>query len=167
MRSTMWAVAIAAVLCGGAAAVIAADDIVTLKGTMTAVTRPMATLEADGRTYTLHLGPFWFWEKQGYRLEKGDAVVVTGLLAQEGERAHVYLRTMARAGEMYLFAEADGVPLWIRGSGSGRGPGGGSGPRGGPGMCPGRGQGGGPPDRAGAGRGCCPRCACPNCSTTD
>jgi len=97
------------------------DDVVTLDGTVTKVQRPFATFEADGKTYSIHLGPIWYWEKQGYSLDSGDKMTITGQVSAEGKVNHLYPHSMIREGETYTFAGSDGVPAWSRGGrGQGR-----------------------------------------------
>jgi hypothetical protein len=124
------------------------DDVITVSGTVTEVNRPFATLEAEGKTYTVHLGPVWYWRQKGYELAARDRVTATGQVDLEGEQTHLCLHTLVRGDETYVFADEDGVPLWSRGR-SGRGPR--AGPRPGPGPVPGAGPGPGA-------RGCCACC---------
>jgi hypothetical protein len=131
-----------------------AGEVVTVAGTITEVKRPLATLRADGTITTIHLGPAWYWRQRGYALAVGDRVTVTGPIETEGEAVHLYLHTLTRGGETYVFADEEGVPLWSR-SGAGGGSRAGAGPRGGPG--PGPGGGGGAHGCCGCCRGECPR----------
>ena len=100
------------------------DDVVTLEGTVTKVQRPFATFEAGGKAYSVHLGPIGYWERQGYSLDSGDRITITGQVSTEGKANHLYPHSMIRKGETYLFADSDGVPAWSRG---GRGRWGGAG----------------------------------------
>jgi hypothetical protein len=98
------------------------EDLVTLEGTVTKVQRPSATFQADGKSYTIHLGPTWYWEREGYSLASGDKVTVTGEVSREGRALHLYPYQMVKGGETYLLADPDGVPAWSRGwRGAGRG----------------------------------------------
>jgi hypothetical protein len=135
------------------------DDVVTLEGRITDVARPFATLQADGGTYRLHLGPQWYWDREGYEITTGDSVEVTGQIAREGDITHLYLHSMRRDGTTYRFATSDGVPLWSHGRGAGYGAG-----RGGPGWHHHRGRcAGNACDQQGAGPCCsdCPGSGCP------
>lgn len=105
------------------------DEVVTLEGKVKEVERPFATFEADGKTYTVHLGPSWFWQERGYTLTRGDQVTITGEVSVEGKASHLYLTSLVRGDTTYRFADDDGVPLWSGGRGRGRG----WGSRGGPG----------------------------------
>jgi len=95
-------------------------EVVTLEGTITEVDRPFATLESDGETYAVHLGPIWYWESRGYALNPGDRVAIKGHAWKDGGATHVFPQTLTRSGETYTLADEDGVPQW-RGP-HGRGP---------------------------------------------
>jgi hypothetical protein len=97
------------------------DDVVTVEGRITDLGRPFATLVAGGTTYRLHLGPQWYWDREGYTLATGDTVEATGQVSTEGDTIHLYLHSMERNGRTYRFADTDGVPLWSHGRGSGYG----------------------------------------------
>jgi hypothetical protein len=100
------------------------DEVVTLEGTVTKIERPIASFDAHGKVYTVHLGPSWFWRRHGYTLSRGDQVTITGEVSVEGETSHLYLHALERADTAYRFADDDGVPLWAGGRGRGRGWGG-------------------------------------------
>jgi hypothetical protein len=144
----LWASPVAAQRSGAPGERRDVDEVITVSGTVTEVARPFATLEAEGETYTVHLGPSWYWRQKGYELAAGDRVTATGQVAPEGDRAHLYLHTLARGEATYVFAGEDGVPLWSRGRSGG-------GPRAGPRPGAGYGPGAGPGPGA---RGCCPCC---------
>lgn len=46
------------------------DKVVTLKGEITEVNMPVAKFKSEGKEYTLHMGPIWFWKQKNYELKK-------------------------------------------------------------------------------------------------
>jgi hypothetical protein len=101
-----------------------------LAGRFTSVERPLATFEAAGKPYTVHLGPLWYWNERGYTLSPGEPVTISGQIDRVGKAVHLYLHTLVRGEETYVFTDEDGVPLWSRGRGRA------AGRCAGPGHCP-------------------------------
>ena len=116
------------------------DEVVTLDGVLSEVERPYATLKSGDVSYTVHLGPPWYWDKTGYEVHAGDEVTINGQISREGDEIHLYPHTIERAGETLRLADENGVPAW-----SGRGRASENTPS--------------PAAGRGAGRGCCGGCA--------
>lgn len=104
------------------------DDMVTLEGTITDAERPIITMEAEGKEYTLRLGPAWYWEDKEVVLEKDKAIKVTGIVDDVDGKLHVYPYTIESDGKTITLADEDGVPSWRGGRGRGFGGRGGYGP---------------------------------------
>ncbi len=97
-------------------------ELVTLEGTIKDADRPVVTMEAEGKEYILHLGPVWYWQEKGYKLEKDQAVKVTGMVEEIEGKLHFYPHTMESGGESIVLADENCVPVWA-GQRGGRGPG--------------------------------------------
>ncbi len=94
---------------------------IKVSGKIESLSFPTAILKTSkGETYTLRLGPWWFWKEKGYTLEEGENVEVEGF-----QTANVIVPSVIKAssGDIIL-RDANGWPLW----GGGRG---GKGSRGG------------------------------------
>lgn len=115
------------------------DKVVTLKGEITEVNMPVAKFKSEGKEYSVHLGPIWFWNQKDYELKKGEAEL-RGELEKANDSLHFYPYTVTQGSAKFELADDDGVPHWSARAGAGRG-----------GMM-GRGQ------HHGQGRGCCGRC---------
>lgn len=90
---------------------------VHLSGTIESVSFPTAVLKtSQGQTYTLQLGPWWYWENKGYKLNAGESVSVDGFLATDGNIPNVVLVSTihSSSGEIKL-RDDNGYPLWGRG----------------------------------------------------
>jgi hypothetical protein len=101
-----------------------ADEIVTLKGEVTNVVLPMATLKSESKEYTVHLGPIWYWKDNNYKLEKGE-VEIRGEVENENGALHLYPYKITQGKAIIELANDEGVPNWsrrsVRGRMSGRG----------------------------------------------
>jgi hypothetical protein len=97
---------------------VASMSPIKVSGKIESVTFPMAVLKTSkGETYTLRLGPWWFWQDKGYKLSAGDSVEVEGFQAS-GLIVPSVIR--APSGEIKL-RDSNGYPLWGRGPKGGRG----------------------------------------------
>lgn len=93
----------------------AKDELVTLKGEIIKVVPPLATLKADGKEYTMHLGPEWYWRENDYKLEAG-AVEVRGEVATEEGELHFYPYAIVQGKNTITLVAEEGTPLWSKGS---------------------------------------------------
>lgn len=84
---------------------------VKLTGKIESVTFPMAVLKTSkGETYTLRLGPWWFWQDRGYKLNAGENVDLEGFLS---ENANIVVPSVIRAsGKEIKLRDEYGYPLW-------------------------------------------------------
>lgn len=89
------------------------DKVVTLKGEISQVLMPLATFKSEGKEYTVHLGPVWFWRENDYKLETG-AVEIRGEIEAEKEALHLYPYVITQGKTMITLASADGSPKWSR-----------------------------------------------------
>ncbi len=86
-----------------------------VSGKIESLAFPMATLKtAKGEIYTLRLGPWWFWQDKGYRLNQGDTVDVEGYKSAD----FIVPSVIRTSGKEIRLRDANGYPLW--GGGKGR-----------------------------------------------
>jgi hypothetical protein len=117
------------------------DDVKTISGTITTVNHPIAILKGeDGKEYSVHMGPYWFWEREEYSLKKGEKTQVKGEIEDVKGTMHLYPWQIVQDGKTMKLADDDGVPEWS-GNKNGRGRG--------------HGVGIGKHGRGGFARGCC------------
>lgn len=94
---------------------IATMSPIKVSGKIESLTFPMATLKTSkGETYTLRLGPWWFWQDKGYKLNQGDTVEVEGYRSAD----FVVPSIIRASGKEIRLRDANGYPLW--GGGRGR-----------------------------------------------
>lgn len=92
------------------------DDVVTLKGEISQVLMPLATFKSEGKEYTVHLGPVWFWRENDYKLETG-AVEIRGEVETEKEAMHLYPYAITQGKTTITLASEDGSPKWSKSAG--------------------------------------------------
>ena len=87
------------------------DDMVTVKGTFTNVTRPNITLKAeDGTDYIIHLGHNWYWEENKYELTLNANAEIYGKLATGTKE--IYAHKITVNGIEIKLVDDKGDPLW-------------------------------------------------------
>lgn len=94
------------------------DEIVTLKGEITDATLPVAKFKSEGKEYSVHMGPQWFWKQKNYEFKKGEAEL-RGELEKESDGLHFYPYTVTQGSAKIELADDDGVPHWSARSGRG------------------------------------------------
>jgi len=94
------------------------EKITTLEGKITDADRPIITMESGGKEYILHIGPVGYWQDKGIKVEKGNSVKVTGMVADINGKMNVYPQTLTIEGKELKVADENGVPAW---TGTGRG----------------------------------------------
>jgi len=78
------------------------------------------TLKTGQETLTVHLGPSWFVDQQGVKLNKGDQVEITGSRVDfQGDKVLI-AREVKKGGQVMTLRDAQGVPRWA-GQGGRRG----------------------------------------------
>jgi len=79
------------------------------------------TVNASGKTVTVHLGPVFYIEKQGVKIAAGDQVEITGVRTMRGDE-EIFVAGQVRKGDQVLkLHDESGRPLWA-GQGPGPGP---------------------------------------------
>jgi len=91
------------------------DEVVTLKGEITKVLAPLATFKSEGKEYTVHLGPSWYWRENDYKLETG-AVEIRGEVETEEGELHLYPHALTQGKNTITLAGEDGAPKWSKAS---------------------------------------------------
>lgn len=92
---------------------------VHLSGTIESVAFPTAVLKTSkGESYTLQLGPWWYWQNKGYKLSAGENVSVDGFLSSGGNVPNLVLVSVIHSsgGEIRL-RDDNGYPQWGKGPG--------------------------------------------------
>lgn len=105
------------------------SDVQTISGTITNVNHPIATLKTDdGKEYTIHMGPYWFWNDNNYSLSTNTVAEIKG----EVNGTDIYPWTILQNSKTMTFTDDKGTPKWGNGNcpyrdGSGKGRGNGNG----------------------------------------
>lgn len=90
---------------------VAAEDWLTIEGTITIVTNGTVTMQtADGTVFALQMGQPNFWQSQGVTLAVGDAIEALGFW-QSGQFM-VGDITKAATGEHIILRDPNGRQLW-------------------------------------------------------
>ena len=128
---------------GAAEAVVAAEDWVTINGTVTSLVNSTLNVQTDtGEALAIQLGEPTFWQAQGVTFAPGDAVTVLGFW--QGTQFQVGEVGKTATGERVMLRDPNGRPLWAGPgrSGNANGGAGGQGAQGGQGQgAQGQGQG--------------------------
>ncbi len=69
-------------------------------------------LKTGQETIDVHLGPFWYVEKQGLIFAPGDKVEVTGSRVTYQEKPAIIAGEVKKGGQVLKLRDAAGVPLW-------------------------------------------------------
>jgi hypothetical protein len=95
------------------------SDWITVQGTVLAVELNALIIETtDGQTMPIQLGPEHFWAAQGFVIEAGAEVQVTGFYEDEVSFSAGQV-TLLDTSEILSLRDADGRPLWSGGAGNG------------------------------------------------
>jgi len=104
------------------------EKVVTIEGKITDADRPIITMESEGKEYTVHVGPYRYWQDKELTLEKDNAVKITGIITENDGKMDIYPQTMVVGEKEIKLADEDGVPVWAgqgrqgrRGAGMGYG----------------------------------------------
>ncbi len=103
------------------------DTVKTISGTVTEITAdPKAlskksfpgviiTLETPKKEgYEISLGPPWYFVKQGFAVERGDEIEVTGSIITFAHERVVLAATVKNNGSSLELRDRGGMPYWIR-----------------------------------------------------
>jgi hypothetical protein len=89
------------------------DDVKTLNGTITKVDHPLATFKTDdGKEYQIHMGPYWFWQREDYALKPNAKAKLKGEVETVKGTMHFYPWEIVQDGKTLKLADDDGVPEW-------------------------------------------------------
>ena len=101
------------------------DTVTTLKGTANAVSVAPArggrtggthvTLQSDGQTLDVHLGPTWFLQREGIEVAKGDSIEVTGSVVDSEGNSFLIARELKKGQKVLKLRDEQGVPVWSGG----------------------------------------------------
>ena len=86
-------------------------DTVTLKGEITNVLNPLATLKTNDKEYTVHMGPIWYWKQENLKLEKGKVEIIGEQEEIEGQW-HLYPSKIIQGKNTIGLVTDDGFPKW-------------------------------------------------------
>jgi hypothetical protein len=97
----------------------------TLTGTVEAVTQVTGrhgwhgthlTLKTEKETVDVHVGPSWFLDHKHFALAKGDEVEVSGSRVKYSDGEALIAREIKKGDQILVLRNAQGLPLWSRGS---------------------------------------------------
>jgi len=87
------------------------DELVTVTGTFTDITRPNITLKADdGSEYLIHIGPIWYWDENKYSINSNSSAEIYGRLVSG--KKEIYAYSIKQGGVTIKLADDSGNPLW-------------------------------------------------------
>jgi hypothetical protein len=97
-----------------------ADDLVTLQGTATEVNRygghqgVFLNLTTAQETLTVHLGPDWYLDDQGFEIDFNRPLEVTGFRSNWNGQAVLMASEVKQGDRTLQLRDANGYPLWMR-----------------------------------------------------
>ena len=87
-------------------------DPVTITGNITEVNHPIAKFKSDdGTVYEIHMGPYWYWLNNGYKLNNESAVIKGEVKTVNGVN-QLFPNEVIQNGATIKLADNNGVPLW-------------------------------------------------------
>ena len=89
----------------------------TITGTITSFAPPIGVLTTPNRTLYLRLGPWWFWQQNGYTLSPGESVTVEGYLLGN----YMIPTVIKTSNQTITLRDQYGLPVWRGGFGPGWG----------------------------------------------
>ncbi len=93
---------------------------ITITGNVSEVNHPIATFKADdGTTYQIHMGPYWYWLDNGYKLNNETATIKGETKTVDGVN-ELYPVEVTQNGNTIKLTDEKGVPLWSKFNGSGK-----------------------------------------------
>ncbi|MFZ4592382.1 MAG: hypothetical protein ACOYN6_15380 [Ignavibacteria bacterium] len=100
---------------------------VTITGNITEVNHPIANFKSeDGTVYQIHMGPYWYWLDNGYKLNNESAVIKGEVKTVNGVN-ELYPVEVSQNSTTIKLTDEKGIPLWAGYSGNGYGRGNGYG----------------------------------------
>lgn len=69
-------------------------------------------LKSDKETISVHLGPTWFLQKEGIKIEPNDHVTVIGSRITFGGNPAIIAAKVTKGGKTWKLRDDTGVPLW-------------------------------------------------------
>ena len=94
------------------------DAWTTIEGVVIALLDDELTVETANSELTVHLGPEWYWEREGIAVETGDQVEVTGFY-EDGTFKLAELENLA-SDQTVVLRDETGRPLWAGRGGQGQ-----------------------------------------------
>jgi len=81
----------------------------SIHGEVIEIDHPVTMIKTeDNKVYTLRLGPWWYWKFNGWKLEVGDKVEVTGYI--QGDL--LFPSIIQLNGQQIRLRDKNGVPCW-------------------------------------------------------
>lgn len=97
------------------------NDPVTLTGSITEVNHPIAIFKAeDGTDYQIHMGPYWYWLNNGYKLNNETATIKGEVKSVNGIN-ELYPVEVIQNGMTIKLTDDNGIPLWANNNRNGNG----------------------------------------------
>ncbi len=89
------------------------EKLILVEGELTSVAPTQVKLKAaNGKVYTLHMGPFWYMSRIGLELSPGIRLKVKGYLIQNSTGYHLCVAEAILGGKTYRLRDRNGRPLW-------------------------------------------------------
>ena len=100
------------------------DNVQTISGTITSVNHPIAVIKSDnGTEYQIHMGPYWFWNQNNYKLLVDVSATIKGEVKTKNNSNDIYPWDITQNGTTMKFADEKEVPNWSGGNVRGKGKG--------------------------------------------
>ena len=94
-------------------------NVKTYTGTITNVDHPVAYFTSDdGTKYEVRMGPYWFWNQNGYKLEANTAATIKGETGIDNGVNEIYPWDIIQGSKTIKLVDDNGYPKWSIGDGN-------------------------------------------------
>ena len=85
------------------------EQVIPKKGTSAGI---HITVKTETETYTVHLGPKWYLDKQAVQLKAGDKVEVQGSKVSIDSKQTIIAKEVVKDGNALILRDQAGRPVW-------------------------------------------------------
>lgn len=88
------------------------DKLTTLEGKIKDVYGQIVIVESDGKDYITRLGPYWYWQEKGYKIEKDKSIKVTGMIVEVDGKQNIFPQKVVIDNKEIILSDENGIPVW-------------------------------------------------------
>ncbi len=88
------------------------DKLVTIEGKIKDIYGQLAIIESGNTEYLTRLGPYWYWQEKGYKVEKDKYIKVTGMVVEIDGKQNVFPQKVVIDDKEIILSDENGIPVW-------------------------------------------------------